>query len=89
MGQNRNEAVVKAKAQIQIEQQVIYTLAQVIEAFPQYTIAQHLCHFMRKKEELKETYFWSDEALLNKLELYYDELKRDLALDIENIDDED
>lgn len=75
----------KTKAQVQIEQQLLYNLAQVIEAFPQYTVAQHICHFLRKKNELKDAYHWSDELLLNKLEAYYDELKTELV----NIGEED
>lgn len=82
----RRETVIKTKAQIQIEQQFLHTLAQIIEAFPQYTIAQHICHFMRKKAEARDSYFWVDEGVLNKLELYYDELKNELIIDI---DDED
>ena len=74
----------KTKAQVQVEQQLLYNLAQVVEAFPQYTMAQHLCHFLRKKGELKDVYFWPDDMLLNKLEAYYDELKNDLLLQPEN-----
>ncbi len=70
----------KTKQQIRTEQQFLYTLAQIVESFPQYTIAQHLIHFLRKKGEAKETYFWSDEVVLQKLEFYYDELKQDLLL---------
>jgi hypothetical protein len=69
---------IKTKQQISIEQQFLYTLAQVIEIFPQYTISQHLAHFLRKKSDTKSPYFWSDENVLHKLELYYDELKQDL-----------
>lgn len=70
----------KAKQQVQIEQQFLYILAQVVESFPQYTIAQHLSHFQRRKGEGKELYFWSDENTLKKLEEYYDELKNDLIV---------
>lgn len=75
--------MMKTKNQVQTEQQFLYNLAQVIEAFPQYTIAQHLCHFLRKKNEFKDVYFWSDEILLNKIESYYDELKEDLLVNTE------
>lgn len=79
---------VKTKQQIRVEQQFLYTLAQIIEIFPQYTMAQHISHFMRSKGDGKNTYFWSDETLLSKLEAYYDELKTDL-LNNNQTDDED
>lgn len=66
---------IKSKQQIQTEQQFLYTLAKVMEAFPQYSISQHLTHFLRRKGEKQEVYFWKDDMLLNKLENYYDELK--------------
>lgn len=74
----------KTKDLIRIEQQFLYTLAQVIESFPQYSIAQHLIHFLRKKSEAKEAYFWTPEKALQKLESYYDELKTDLLNDKES-----
>lgn len=79
MGKNQITMQTKTKQQIRIEQQFLYTLAQIIEIFPQYTIAQHLSHFMRSKGvETKSVYFWNDETILRKLEAYYDELKNDL-----------
>lgn len=69
----------KTKNQVQVEQQILYNLAQVVEAFPQYTTAQHLLHILRRKKEVKESYDWSDELLLSKFEAYYDELKTDLV----------
>lgn len=68
----------KTKQRVQMEQQFLYTLSKVVETFPQYNIAQHLVHFMRRKDETKEVYFWQDELVLQKLEEYYDELKGDL-----------
>lgn len=70
---------IKTKAQIQIEQQFLYNLAQVLEAFPQYTISQHLVHFTRRKGLKQELYDWSDERILQRLEDYYNELKTTLA----------
>lgn len=79
MGKNQITMQTKTKQQIRTEQQFLYTLAQIIEIFPQYTIAQHLSHFMRTKGlESKDVYFWQDETILRKLESYYDELKSDL-----------
>lgn len=74
-------SIFKTKAQIQVEQQILYNLANIIEAFPQYSIAQHLSHFLRKKNETKDVYFWSDELILKKVEEYYDELKTDLIIE--------
>ena len=74
---------IKSKQQIQTEQQFLYTLAKVMEAFPQYSISQHLTHFLRRKGEKQEVYFWKDDMLLNKLENYYDELKSEFIHTIE------
>ncbi len=76
-------SIIKTKNQIQIEQQILYNFAQIIEAFPQYTVSQHISHFLRKKRETKDVYFWSDELVLKKIEEYYDELKTDLILEID------
>ena len=76
-------SIIKTKNQIQVEQQVLFNLAKIIEAFPQYSIAQHLSHFLRKKKETKDVYFWSDELILKKVEEYYDELKTDLVQETE------
>jgi len=77
----------KNKQQIQIEQQFLYTLAQIVESFPQYSIAQHLTHFMRRKGEAIEVYFWKDEFILTKIEEYYDELKGSLSTRHSNNED--
>lgn len=80
---------VKTKQQIRTEQQFLYILAQIIEIFPQYTMAQHISHFIRTKGDSKGVYFWSDETLLHKLEAYYDELKTDLLNNLQNDEDYD
>lgn len=64
---------------IRTQKQFLYNLAQIIELFPQYSIAQHVLHFLRPKGD-KDPYFWSNESLLKKIEQYYDELKQDLLL---------
>lgn len=73
---------IKTKKQIQVEQQILYNLSQIVELAPQYTFSQHLLHFLRRKNETKDVYFWSDEITLKKIEEYYDELKNDLLTDI-------
>lgn len=69
----------KTKERIQAEQQIFHLLLNIVEMFPQYSITQHLTHILRKKNELKDVYDWSDELLLKKFEDYYDELKNDLV----------
>ena len=76
----------KTKQQVQIEQQFLFTLSKIVESFPQYTIAQHMVHFQRRKGEPKELYYWKDDILLQKIEEYYDELKSDLL--INKVEDE-
>lgn len=39
----------KEKSRVQIEQQFIYLLINIIESYPQYSISEHLSHFLRKK----------------------------------------
>lgn len=73
---------IKTKHEVQLEQQLIYNLTQIFELFPQYTMAQHFLHFLRRKSE-KDPYFWSGEMLLKKVEEYYDELKNELVHKIE------
>ena len=71
---------IKTKAQLQIEKQFLYNLAQVLEAYPQYTIAQHIVHFTRRKGIIKqELYDWSDPLLLQAIEDYYTELRQTLS----------
>ena len=69
----------RTKYDIRIEQQFMYTLNKCVETFPQYTISQHLLHFLRKKTESNAAYNWSNEKTLSKVEEYYDELINELA----------
>ena len=64
------------KLNIQIKQQIFHHFIEVVELFPQYTITQHIVHFMRPQTG---SYQWSDEELLKKLEKYRDELESDLV----------
>lgn len=77
---------IKTKNQIQVEQQILYNLSQIIEIAPQYTVAQHFLHFLRRKSDPKDVYMWADEVVLKKVEEYYDELKNDLLSPIEEDD---
>ena len=68
----------KTKGRVQAEQQIFHLLINISEMYPQYTLSQHLCHVLRRKNEKKEPYWWETEVLLKKFEEYYDELKNDL-----------
>ena len=76
----------KTKQTVQEEQQVLYIFREVIEAFPQYSLSQHLCHILRKKNEKNQSYDWNNTLLLKKFEEYYDELKNELSLEYQNKD---
>lgn len=67
------------KQTMQIKQLIFHNIMQIVEQFPQYTIAQHLAHIMRKKSDSQKSYYWSDEKLLKKFEDYKDELESELA----------
>ena len=68
------------KKRAQSKEQIFHNFVQILESFPQYTIAQHLYHILRKKGDLKDPYFWTDSELLKKFEHYYDELNNELLL---------
>lgn len=70
----------KDKKRIQTEQQIFHILVNVVELCPQYTLAQHFCHVLRTKGVKQEAYFWTDEELLKVFEDYYDEIKSDLLI---------
>ena len=68
----------KDKEQIQMRMRILHNLALIVEKFPQYTLAQHMSHFMRAKGTAKDKYFWEDSFVLSRIEGYYDELCTDL-----------
>lgn len=68
-----------SKHDLRVQQQILFTLVKTVETFPEYTVAQHLKHFLRKKAEKADAYYWTNDVLLSKLEAYYDELKNDLV----------
>lgn len=69
----------KTKYDIRIEQQFLHNLNRIVETFPQYTLSQHLIHFLRTKGDKSDVYFWSNEKTLSKIEEYYDELIYELS----------
>lgn len=65
-----------SKQKIQTKQQIFHHFVEIVELFPQYTIAQHIVHVMRPQTG---SYQISDEELLKKFEDYRDELESDLV----------
>ncbi len=43
------EAQKRDKKKIQTEQQIFHIIINIVEAYPQYTLAQHMAHVLRKK----------------------------------------
>lgn len=64
------------KLKAQTKQQIFHHFIEIVELFPQYSIAQHIVHVMRPQTG---SYTWSDEDLLKKFEKYRDELESDLV----------
>lgn len=69
----------KDRSKVQVEQQFIYLIMNIIETYPQYSLSQHLCHILRKKNEGEEAYYWDEEKFLKKVEDYYDELNNEFS----------
>lgn len=74
------------KKRKQAEEQIFYNFMQVVQQFPQYSLVQHMCHFLRKKDDTEEAYFWSVEKTLKKIEAYKDELDQELSVVTEEQD---
>lgn len=64
------------KLKAQTKQQIFHHFIEIVELFPQYSIAQHIVHVMRPQTGC---YQWTDEDLLKKFENYRDELESDLV----------
>lgn len=71
------------KQKIQTKQQIFHHFVEIVELFPQYTIAQHMVHILRPQTGC---YSWSEEDLLKKFEKYRDELENEL---VDNVTRED
>lgn len=82
-----SDKFIKEKGRVAIEQQFLYILSKVVETFPQYSMSQHLLHVFRRKTEPQEPYWWNDTLSLRRIEEYYDELVKELA--ISNPDEND
>lgn len=69
------------KQKIQTKQQIFHHFVEIVELFPQYSIAQHIVHVMRPQTG---SYQWDDEELLKKFEKYRDELENELVEKIQD-----
>jgi len=67
------------KEEMQVKQLIFHNLMQIVEQFPQYTVAQHLYFILRRKGDKEEIYNWPDKKVLKKFEDYKDELETELA----------
>lgn len=75
------------KERMQTVQQIFHNLLEVVELYPQYSVAQHFASIVRKKTSVgKELYFWSDKELLKKIESHKIELEGDEFMNI--VDDD-
>lgn len=72
------------KRKMQIIQQIFHNLGEVVELYPQYSVAQHLSAILRRKEG-KEFYHWNNDELLKRIEQHKDELEgEEIMNDIED-----
>lgn len=69
-----------------ITQQVIHNIMEIVELYPQYSISQHLNTILRRKNSKKESFFWSNEELLKRIEQHKTELEGE---DLMNITDDE
>jgi len=67
------------KRRKQLEELILYNFVKIVQEYPQYSVAQHLCHVLRKKGKPIEAYHWTNETLLKHFEDYKDELDRELT----------
>jgi len=76
------------KKKAQTIQQIFHNLGEIVELYPQYSVANHLAAILRKKNSIGQDFFhWSDTDLLKKIEQHKDELEgEDIMNDIETED---
>jgi hypothetical protein len=85
MSSEKNNGASKPdKKKMQTTQQIFHILLELTELYPEYTICQHLAGIVRKKKpDVKEFYYWSNEQLLKRIESYKQELEKDSLSDDE------
>ena len=69
----------KTKYDLRIEQEFLHILSKIVDICPYYTLSQHLVHFLRKKGDKLDPYFWTNEKLLTRIDEYYNEIVNDLT----------
>ncbi len=57
----------------QNRQLIIHSIAEIIELYPHYTVAEHLSYLCDKSNFFK----WSDEEFFSRIEKYRDKLDED------------
>jgi hypothetical protein len=73
------------KQRMQTTQQIFHNLLEIVELYPQYSVAQHVAAISRRKSSTgKDLFHWSDDELLKKIEAHKTELEGE---DIMNYDD--
>lgn len=73
------------KVRMQTTQQIFHNLLEIVELYPQYSVAQHLAAISRKKSSTgKELFHWSDQELLKKIENHKTELEGEDLMNIED-----
>lgn len=73
------------KVRMQTTQQIFHNLLEIVELYPQYSVAQHLAAISRKKSSTgKELFHWSDQELLKKIESHKTELEGEDLMNIED-----
>lgn len=64
------------KKKMQVIQQLFHNLSEIVELYPQYSVAQHLSAILRRKSEGgKQFHLWDNDELLKKIEQHKDELE--------------
>lgn len=63
------------KEETQLRQQFFHNFMEVVDMYPQYSIAQHMAGFLRRKSTDGPDFFhWDNKELLNRMEQYKQEL---------------
>jgi hypothetical protein len=64
------------KKRMQVIQQIFHNLSEVVELYPQYSVAQHLSAILRRKSDNgNQFHLWTNDELLKKIEQHKDELE--------------
>lgn len=67
------------KRRKQAEEQLFYNFMNIVQQYQQYSVAQHIIHFLRTKGNSEDPYFWTNEKLLKRIEDYKDELDSEFS----------